>query len=155
MTTRKGGKIYRYLKLVESYRDPQDGHVRQRLVANLGPEEKLKSSGQLEQLAAAFARLDPPLLGVRRDVGPLLLVRHYLDRLGLAGIIERAVPGRGRAQLTTAEVVCALIANRLAAPSPLYDIAGWASSAAVNELFGIPAMLLNDCLLYTSDAADE
>ena len=144
VTTRKAGKIYRYLKLVQSYRDPADGRVRQRLVANLGPEQQLKASGQLEQLAASFARLDPPLVGVRREVGPLLLVRHYLERLGLADIVARALPGRGRAQLTTAEVVSALIANRLAAPSPLYDIAGWASSAALNELFGIPAMLLND-----------
>jgi len=144
VTTRKAGRTYRYLKLVESYRDPRDGRVRQRLVANLGPEKTLKASGQLEALAASFARLDPPLRGVRREVGPLLLVRHYLERLGLAGIVARAVPGRGRAQLTTAEVVMALIASRLASPSPLYDIAGWASGAALGELFGIPAMLLND-----------
>ncbi|MBO0836279.1 MAG: IS1634 family transposase [Actinobacteria bacterium] len=62
----------------------------------------------------------------------------------MAEIVDRHLPTRGRAQLTNAEVVSALIANRLAAPSPLYDIAGWASSAAVHELFGIPAMLLND-----------
>ena len=29
-------------------------------------------------------------------------------------------------------------------PSPLYDIAGWASGAAVRELLGIPPALLND-----------
>jgi len=142
VTTRKDGKAYTYIKLVQSYR--QGGRVRQRLVANLGREDELKASGQLEQLAAAFARLDPPLLGVRREVGPLLLVRHYLERLGLAAIVERALPSHGRAQLTTAEVVSALIANRLCAPSPLYDIAGWASSSALQEVFGIPAMLLND-----------
>jgi hypothetical protein len=142
VTTRKDGKVYTYLKLVQSYRD--GGRVRQRLVANLGREDELKASGQLEQLAAAFARLDPPLLGVRREVGPLLLVRHYLERLGLATIVERALPSHSRAQLTTAEVVTALVANRLCAPSPLYDIAGWASSAALQEVFGIPAMLLND-----------
>lgn len=140
--TRRGDKHYAYLKLVESYRD--QGRVRQRLVANLGREDALKASGQLEQLAAAFARLDPPLLGIRRDLGPLLLVRHYLERLGLPAIIERALPGRGRAQLTSSEVVVAMIANRLCAPSPLYDISGWASSAALAEVFGIPAMLLND-----------
>jgi hypothetical protein len=140
--TRRGDKRYAYLKLVQSYRD--QGRVRQRLVANLGREDALKASGQLEQLAAAFARLDPPMLGIRRDIGPLLLVRHYLARLGLIAVIERALPGRGRAQLTTSEVVVALIANRLCAPSPLYDISGWASSAALAEVFGIPAMLLND-----------
>jgi hypothetical protein len=140
--THRGDKRYTYVKLVESYRD--QGRVRQRLVANLGREDALKASGQLEQLAAAFARLDPPMLGIRREVGPLLLVRHYLERLGLTEIIERALPGRGRAQLTTSEVVAAMMANRLCAPSPLYDIAGWGSSAALAEVFGIPAMLLND-----------
>ena len=142
VTVRKQGRTYAYLKLVHGYRD--GNRIRERVLLNLGPEDELKRSGQLEHLAAAFTRRDPPLLGVRREVGPLLLVQHYLQRLGLAEIVERILPDRGRAQLTTSEVVMALIANRLCAPSPLYDIAGWASSAALQELFGIPAMLLND-----------
>jgi hypothetical protein len=77
-------------------------------------------------------------------VGSLLLVRHYLQRLGLVKIIDDAIPQRGRAQLTHGEVVAALIANRLSAPAPLYDVAGWASSAAVHELLDTPAMLLSD-----------
>ena len=36
------------------------------------------------------------------------------------------------------------MSNRLCAPSPLYDIAGWASSAAMHELLAVPAGLLND-----------
>lgn len=142
MTVRKQGRSYAYLKLVQGYRD--GSRVRERVLLTLGREDELKRSGQLEQLAAAFARRDPPMLGVRREVGPLLVVHHYLQRLGLAEIIQRSLPERGRAQLSTSEVVVALIANRLCAPSPLYDIAGWASSAALQELFGIPAMLLND-----------
>src|SRR6266542_3914432 len=59
-------------------------------------------------------------------------------------LVDRAAPMRGRAQLTHGEVIAALVANRLSAPSPLYDVAGWASSAALAELFDIPAMLLND-----------
>ncbi|HUH70101.1 MAG TPA: hypothetical protein VLZ05_15320 [Mycobacterium sp.] len=35
-------------------------------------------------------------------------------------------------------------ANRLCGPAPLYDVAGWASSAAMAELFGVFAGLLND-----------
>ena len=46
--------------------------------------------------------------------------------------------------LSVGEVVCALIASRLCSPSPLYDVAGWASGAAVHELLGIPPALLND-----------
>jgi hypothetical protein len=139
----RGDKRYVYLRLVEAYRD-QDGKVRHRVLKTLGREDQLKASGQLDQLAASFARLDPPLAGTRREVGPLLLVAHYLDRLGLVSLVDQSAPMRGRATLTHGEVIVALVANRLSAPSPLYDIAGWASSAAMAELFGIPAMLLND-----------
>lgn len=141
-TVRQGDRTYVYLQLVRSYRE--GGRVRQKVVATLGREDELKASGQLDALAAAFARVDPPRLGARREVGPLLLVRHYLERLGLASIVDRAIPQRGRARLTCGEVVCALVANRLAAPAPLYDVAGWAEQAALQELFHIPGMLLND-----------
>jgi Domain of unknown function (DUF4277)/Transposase DDE domain len=140
---RKGGRTYVYLRLVEAYRD-EAGKVRHRPVATLGREDQLKASGQLEQLAASFARLDPPAAGTRRVAGPLLLVAHYLDRLGVAKLIDSLIPVRGRALLTHGEVIAVLAASRLCSPSPLYDIAGWASSAAVGELLGVPAMLLND-----------
>ena len=142
VTVKRGESSYVYLRLVEAYR--QDGRVRHRVIANLGREDVLKASGQLDQLAASFARLDPPPWGTRREVGSLLLVRHYLHRLGLVKIVDEAVPQRGRAQLTHGEVVAALIANRLSAPAPLYDVAGWASSAAVHELLDVPAGLLGD-----------
>jgi hypothetical protein len=142
VTVKRGENSYVYLRLVEAYRD--GGKVRHRVIANLGREDELKASGQLDQLAASFARLDPPPWGTRREVGSLLLVRHYLRRLGLVKIVDDAIPQRGRAQLTHGEVVAALIANRLSAPAPLYDVAGWASSAAVHELLDTPAMLLSD-----------
>ncbi|HEY1439471.1 MAG TPA: DUF4277 domain-containing protein [Mycobacterium sp.] len=139
----KGGRRYVYLRLVEAYRDAE-GRVRHRVLRTLGREDELKASGQLEQLAASFVRLDPPPVGTRRHVGPLLLVAHYLDRLGLVELVDNAVPMRGKAMLTHGEVIAALVANRLCAPAPLYDVAGWASSAAMAELFGVPAGLLND-----------
>ncbi|MGB9223188.1 IS1634 family transposase [Mycobacterium sp.] len=139
----RGGRRYVYLRLVEAYRD-SEGRVRHRVLSTLGREDELKASGQLEQLAASFARLDPPPVGTRRHVGALLLVRHYLDRLGLVELVDKAAPMRGRAMLTHGEVIAALVANRLCAPAPLYDVAGWASSAAMAELFNIPAGLLND-----------
>src|SRR6266702_2450850 len=140
---RRGRRQYVYLRLVEAFRDEQ-GRVRHRVLATLGREDELKASGQLDQLAAAFARLYPPRIGFRREVGPLLLVHHVLERLGLVGLVDRHVPQRGRAELTTGEVVAALIANRLCAPAPLYDIAAWGGNAALHEVLGIPGMLLND-----------
>lgn len=142
-TVRRGSKRYVYLRLVESYRDER-GKVRHRVLRTLGREDELKASGQLEQLAGSFARLDPPMAGIRREVGPLLLVRHFTRELGIAAEVDRLLPSRGRHKLSAGEVVEALIASRLASPSPLYDVAGWASGAAMSELFGIPHQLLND-----------
>ena len=140
---RRGRKRYVYLRLVESYRDDQ-GRVRHRVLRTLGREDELKASGQLEQLAGSFTRLDPPLVGVRRDVGPLLLAWHFISELDLIGTVDRALPQRGRQQLSPGEICAALCCSRLCSPSPLYDIAGWASGAALQELLGIPAALLND-----------
>jgi hypothetical protein len=142
-TVRRGAKRYVYLRLVQAYRDEQ-GRVRHRVLCTLGREDELKASGQLEQLMGSFARLDPPMAGVRRQVGPLLLAWHFISELDLIGTVDRALPQRGRQQLSVGEAAAALIASRLCSPSPLYDIAGWASGAALQELLGIPPVLLND-----------
>lgn len=142
-TVRRAGRSYIYVQLVEGYRD-QRGRVRQRVVANLGRREKLKASGELDRLAAAFTRLDPPPEGTRRRCGALALVAHYLERLGLGEAVERACPVHGRAQLTHGEVIGALVANRLTDPRPLYDVRGWADEQGAHPLLGTPAALLND-----------
>ena len=140
---KRSGREYSYLQLVEGYRDG-NGKVRHRVVANLGRKDALKDSGQLEALAGSFARLDPPLAGTRRSVGPLLLVEHFLRELAVKDTVDGALPRSARSILSVGEVVCALVASRLCSPSPLYDVAGWASGAAVHELLGIPPALLND-----------
>jgi hypothetical protein len=139
----RSGREYSYLQLVEGYRD-ESGKVRHRVVANLGRKDALKDSRQLEALAGSFARLDPPMAGTRRSVGPLLLVEHFLRELNVKDTVDGALPRSARSILSVGEVVSALIASRLCSPSPLYDVAGWASGAAVHELLGIPPALLND-----------
>jgi hypothetical protein len=141
-TVRRGGRSYEYLELVEGRRE--GGRVRQHVVAKLGRLDELVAGGQLEQLAAGLARLHQPPPGTRRQVGPLLVVAHYLRALDVAGIVDAVLPRRGRALAGHGEVVAVLAASRLCSPAPLYDIAGWASSAAVAELLGVPAALLND-----------
>lgn len=140
---RGDGGEYVYLQLVEGYRD-EGGRVRHRVVAKLGREDELKASGQLDALAGSFARLDPPLDGIRREVGPLLLLAHLERELEIAATVDRRLPRSPRSELSAGELVVALLANRLCSPSPLYDIAGWSSGAAIRELFGIPPQLLDD-----------
>lgn len=138
---RQGGRVYEYVHIVEGYRG-EDGKVRHHVVANLGRRDQLKDSGALDNLAAGFTRLDPA--PGRYLVGAMPLVVPLLERLDVAGIVDRACPMRGRAHLTHGEVIAALVANRLTAPRPLYDVAGWANDYAVNEWLGTPGALLND-----------
>ena len=138
---RQAGRVYEYVHIVEGYRD-EGGKVRHRVVANLGRRDRLKDSGALDNLAAAFTRLDPA--PGRFLVGALPLVAPVLARLDLVGIVDRACPMRGRSRLTHGEVIAALVANRLTAPRPLYDVMGWAEAYASHDWLGVPAALLND-----------
>src|SRR5919108_241273 len=115
-TVRRSGRSYTYLQMVEGYRDER-GRVRHRVVANLGRKDALKASGQLEALAGSFARLDPPLVGVRRDVGALLLAAHFINELGLVGTVDGVLPRSARSQLSVGEVAAALVASRLCSSS--------------------------------------
>lgn len=134
--TRRGDQVHEYVQLVEGHRE--GGKVRQHVVATLGRLDELKSVRPARPVGGRVHRLDPPALGTRREVGPLLVVGHYLRRLGLVGLVDQVAPMRGRSLLTHGEVIATLVANRLAGPAPLYDIAGWASSTAVSELFDVP-----------------
>jgi hypothetical protein len=138
---RQAGRVYEYVHIVEGYRD-DTGKVRHRVVANLGRRDHLKDSGALDNLAAAFTRLDPAPGSYL--AGALPLVAPVLERLDLTGIVDRACPMRGRAHLTHGEVIAALVANRLTAPRPLYDVVGWAESYATSDWLSVPAGLLND-----------
>jgi hypothetical protein len=115
---KRGEREYVYLQMVEGYRDKR-GRVRHSVVANLGREDDLKASGQLDALAGSFARLDPPAAGIRRDVGPLLLLAHLEHELEIAGAVDRLMPRSPRSELSVGELMVALIANRLCAPAPL------------------------------------
>src|SRR6266545_4289057 len=81
---------------------------------------------------------------VVKRLGALPVIRAYLERLRLKERVDGLAPVRGLAHLTNGAVVEALVANRLTAPRPLYDIVAWAEAWAVEETFGIRAADLND-----------
>src|SRR2546429_6487551 len=129
----RGRTRYVYLRLVQAYRD-EHGRVRHRVLKTLGREDELKASGQLEQLMGSFARLDPPLAGVRRDVGPLLFAWHFIRDLDLIGTVDPALPQRGRQQLSVGEAGAAPSCSPVCSPPPVCVIAGRGVRAAVEEL---------------------
>ena len=67
---------------------------------------------------------------------------HYLYRLGLVKLVDALVPVRGRALLTQGEVIAVLAASAVLPVRCRHRRVG--VSAAVGELLGVPAMLLND-----------
>jgi transposase len=79
-----------------------------------------------------------------KRLGALPVIREYLERLGLRERVDALAPVREVAHRTNGEVVLALVANRLTAPRPLYDIVAWAEDWAVEETFGIRPADLND-----------
>lgn len=79
-----------------------------------------------------------------KQLGALPAVGAYLERLRVKERVDAVAPVREVAHLTNGEVVVALVANRLTAPRPLYDIVAWAQDWAVEETFGIAPAALND-----------
>ena len=81
---------------------------------------------------------------VVKRLGALPVIVDYLERLGVKERVDALAPVREVAHLTNGEVVVALVANRLTAPRPLYDIEAWAAEWAVEETLGIRPAALND-----------
>jgi transposase len=81
---------------------------------------------------------------VEKALGALPVVASFCRRLDLQGIVDRACPVREVATLTHGQVICALVANRLTSPTPLWRVEDWARAWAVEETLGISPDALND-----------
>lgn len=81
---------------------------------------------------------------VERRLGALPASAEFLRRLDVAGIIDELCPVREVAHLTHGQVIEALVANRLSAPTSMVRVADWARKWAVEEVYGIEPDLLND-----------
>jgi transposase len=82
------------------------------------------------------------------EVGAAPLIRHFLDRLGLAGLFAQhlpKLPGRAPA-LDSPCVLCLLVSNLLLARQPLYAIPAWVARRVPEQLGMQPGQtgLLND-----------
>ena len=118
-TTRAGKKIYRYLTLVESYREA--GKVRQRTVARLGEADEMTASGELARIVAGLS----VHLGADHQAslsaesapafGGVAAVASYFERLCLDELFGSV--GKRRKARDLPDTVLAMVANRLLLPS--------------------------------------
>jgi len=76
------------------------------------------------------------------NIGALALLRPLLDKLDVAGIIDRHLPTD--AEFSHGTVLSVLLAARLHSPTALVNVAQWARDHGVEYLWNIPPEKLND-----------
>ena len=137
------GVVHEYVRVVESVRD--NGRVRQRLVLNLGRRDTL---GTILPLLQRFLQGDtpPPHDGPIEALeastwGPVLVVRHFFDTLGLWPLLDscrrwpRLQPDEDPDDDWPSRAL-ALIANRLVHPVSEHALAGWLETDYVCDRLG-------------------
>lgn len=136
--TRKNrdGSVVSYLQLAHNVRDPQKGYVKADVIYNFGRAEDV-DPGAIKRLVASLCRFLSPeealagsggdgslrFLG-SRPMGGAYLLRKLWERIGIEGVISRAVAGREfRAPIEWA--VFAMVANRALAPDSKLGMVEW------------------------------
>jgi transposase len=128
------GVVHEYVRVVESVRE--NGHVKQKVVLNLGRRDTLLTLLPLLQRfllgdAAAHLEHDGPIQVLDASTwGPVLVVRYFFQQLGLWPVLDscrrwpRLLPGEDPDDDWPSRVL-ALIANRLVRPLSEHALAGW------------------------------
>jgi transposase len=135
---KSGGKTHEYLRLVETYR--HHGKVKQRVIQTLGRKEQLAphldSLIQLLSLKGPHRRAGPTELktGAALSWGPVLVLRHLWEQIGLSSIVRRCCQSRNGREL--ADRVFVLVCSRLCAPSSEHALAWWLEESFVSDSRG-------------------
>jgi transposase len=144
------GAVHEYVRIVSSVRD--NGKVKQKVIANLGRRDTLEAvlpllnrfltgDEDVHQLSRALGQDGPIEVLDASSWGPLLIVRHFFDQLGLWQLLDA---GRRWSKLLPEENpdddwvsrVLVLIANRLTRPASEHGLAGWLETDYVCDRAG-------------------
>jgi transposase len=144
------GTVHEYVRIVSSVRE--NGKVKQKVVANLGRRDTLEAvlpllnrflrgEEDLTQLARQLGEEGPIEVLDASTWGPMLVVRHFFDQLGLWDLLDG---GRRWPKLLPEEDpdddwvsrVAVLIANRLTRPSSEHALADWLETDYVCDRHG-------------------
>lgn len=141
VTTKAGGKTYRYLKLLEAYRNDQ-GQNRQRVVATLGNIDTLGKAG-VDSIIATLSKFGSSrpsgdVKAVRSQrYGEVLALRQLWDRLGISDFLSaHGVRRRGERDLDATALALLMVLNRSMAPRSKLAITRWHPKIHLPELDG-------------------
>src|SRR5712692_11815093 len=139
------GVVHEYVRVVESVRE--NGRVKQRLVLNLGRRDTLVTLLPMLQRflhgdAAPPLAHDGPIQALDSSTwGPLLVVRHFFQQLGLWQLLDscrrwpRLLPDEDPQDDWPSRLL-ALIANRLVRPVSEHALAKWLETDFVCDRAG-------------------
>lgn len=139
------GVVHEYVRVVESVRE--NGRVRQKVVLNLGRRDALLTilpmlQRFLEGESAPPLPHDGPIEALEASTwGPVLVVRHFFDKLGLWPLLDscrrwpRLQPDENPDDDWPSRVL-ALVANRLVRPVSEHALAGWLETDYVCDRVG-------------------
>jgi transposase len=89
-------------------------------------------------------RDSPDIVDDTVNIGPLALIYPLLQKLDVANIIDRHLPPDPQLEVSHGRVLSLLLAARLAQPTALVNVAGWAEEFGADILWNLPADKLND-----------
>ena len=92
----------------------------------------------------AIAWHGPTIEGEILNLGPVALFHPLLQKLDVAGIIDRHLPPDPQLEYSHGQVLTLLLAARLSQPTALMNVADWAEKTGTEFLWNIPADKLND-----------
>jgi transposase len=144
------GTVHEYIRIVESVR--AHGRVKQKVVANLGRRDTLHAvlpllnrflngQEQTQPLAEQLGTEGPVEALDASTWGPMLLVRHFFDQLGLWQLLDagrrwpKLLPDEDPNDDWVSRVVV-LIANRLVRPASEHALAAWLETDYVCDRAG-------------------
>src|SRR5271157_3933724 len=133
------GVEFEYIRLVEAYWE--DGHSKQRVVANLGRKDLLAPhlesliellGGAKKSKSASRSCGEPIEATVAACWGPMLVARSLWREFGLESIVDGLAPKTNTVlktgRLPLADRVLVLVANRLSRPGSEHALAQWLES---------------------------
>ena len=139
-SVKRGDKEYKYLKILESYRE--GGQIKQRTVLNLGnveswTEERLKTLIRLISTLTGN-QTETSLDGIRvlssLTYGTGLALDGIWEKIGISEMIDSALSKR-RPEFDVAAVIEAMVTNRLVEPTSKLGVSRWAER---NYCEGLP-----------------
>jgi transposase len=132
------GTVNEYVRVVEAYRE--GGKVKQRVVADLGRRDLLvtllpKLRRVLEAAPSVEGQAEEDLEILDASTwGPVLVIRHLFEQLGLWEIFDRLLGKAKTVSFTDRALV--LVANRLIHPTSEHGLAGWLETDFVCDRSG-------------------